>query len=131
LNFVRKKANRVSGVVTWPKDTKLAGVILSIKSLEAAPDPWGGHSYTTTFDSKLIAGKPQVKVIEAKSAEFKTEALAPGKYQIEVIAYSPMTPEEMRLSGIRRPDFTASQTVTVTENSGPNMVVIKLKPREG
>lgn len=127
LKFVRKKANRISGVVTWPKDAKLAGVILSVKSLESIPDPWGGHSYTTTFDSKLIAGKAQVNLIEGKSVEFKTEALVPGKYQVEVIAYTPMTPAEMRLSGIRRPDYTTSQTVTVTESSGPNMVVIKLE----
>ena len=127
LRFVRKSRKHVAGVVRWPKDVELAGVILSVQSLEPSPDPWDNHKYTTTYDSRLIAGKPQVKVIEARSAEFTTEALMPGKYRISVVAYTPMTPAEMRLSGIRRPNFTASEVVTVREMSAPDMLVIELE----
>jgi len=101
--------------------------MLSVQSLKPEKGLWGQHEYSTTFDSQLIAGKPQVSVIDAKRAEFTTEALMPGDYQIKVVAYKAMTPEEMRLSGIRAPNYTANQKVTVRKSSAPDMVVIELK----
>ena len=127
LSFVRKAGKRVSGVVKWPKDLELAGVMLSVESVEPVQDPFSSQKYTTSFDSQLIAGKPQVKVIETNSAEFTTEALSSGKYRVKAIAYAPMTPEDMMFSGIRGPTCTSSQVVTVSEKSGPNMLVIELK----
>lgn len=130
INFARPKGQRLSGLVKLPKDANLAGVILSVKAVEAEPQPWSKHKNHVVYSSQLIAGMPQ-KTIEESKAAFKTELLSPGKYIIQVVGYKRMTPAEMRLSGIRLPEFeSVTKELTVTEAGAPNMMVIELKPRK-
>lgn len=130
LNFVRTNAKPVTGMVRWPESVKLSGIILSINAIDKEQPPWGGGEYATKFDSQLVAGKPQVAVIEGNEASFKTEAMEPGRYMINVSAYRPMTAEEMRFSGIRGPDFVATKEIVVTEEGEVNMLSIELEAVE-
>lgn len=126
IDFSRPKGRRVAGVVQWSKGSELAGVMMNIKSMEPVADPWDKHKMDVTFDSQLLAGKPQQKMIPRTDAAFKTEPLVPGKYRIQIVAYKAMTPQEMRFTGIRRPDFDITKEIEVTENGAPNMLVIEL-----
>ena len=126
IDFSRPKGRSVAGVVKWSDGEELAGVMMNIKSMEPVADPWDKHKMDVTFDSQLLAGKPQQKMIPATAATFKTEPLMPGKYKIQIVAYKAMTPQEMRFTGIRRPDFEITKEIEVTENGAPNMLVIEL-----
>ena len=131
IRFVRSKGRPLEGVVRFPKDAQLAGVILSVHSVDKKPQPWSKrHEYETVYSSQLIAGKPQ-KVIEEKEVAFQTESLDPGKYVVKVVGYKRMTPDEMRFSGIRLPEYQVqTKVITVTEEGAPNMMIIPLELRK-
>lgn len=130
INFVRDKGKQIEGTVRFPEDAEIAGAILSVISVDEKPQPWSKHKNRIVYSSQLIAGEP-LKAVEAKEAAFKTESLSPGKYLVKVIAYKPMTPAEMALSGIRLPDYEViTKEITVTESGAPNMLIIPLKERK-
>ena len=130
ISFVRGPGKQVEGTVRFPEDAEIAGAILSVISVDEKPQPWSKHKNRITYSSQLIAGKPSAKV-DVKEVAFKTESLAPGKYVIKVIAYTPMTDDEMRFSGLRLPAYQfESKPVTVTESGAPNMMIIQLEKRK-
>jgi len=126
INFSRPKGKSVAGIVRWSAEDELAGIIINIKSIEQVPDPWDQHKMEVTYDSQLLAGKPQQKIIPSTESAFKTEPLAPGKYKLQIVAYKAMTQAEMRSTGFRRPDFDITKEIEVTEKGAPNMLVIDL-----
>lgn len=126
IKFVRQNGKRLEGVVRFPKVHELAGVILSVQSVDQVPQPWSKYKGHIVYSSHLIAGRPQATIKESEAA-FKTEMLAPGKYKVRVVAYKRMTKDEMRFSGLRAPNYdVTTKVITVTKAGAPNMMIINL-----
>ena len=52
IQYVREKGARVRGKATWPADTKLMGIVISVRSERAEKGPFDEHEWTTTYASQ-------------------------------------------------------------------------------
>ncbi|MEX0718084.1 MAG: M56 family metallopeptidase [Planctomycetaceae bacterium] len=119
IDFVREKGARVIGKATWPADTNLTGVVISVRSEKAEKGPFDKHEWTTTFAS------------EAATADgtFRTERIAPGKYLLVAEGYSPLTPEQrFRTSGLIGPSHRVQVTIDVPADGELKLGDLALKP---
>jgi len=120
IRFVRDKGTSVTGKLTWPEGAKLSGIIVSIQSTTKEKDPFGGHEWQTTYASQVALA----------DGTFRTERLLPGKYLLTASAYTPLTPEQQRRTGIVGPSFQAEMPITVPESGEFKAPDLALKPME-
>lgn len=120
IRYVRDKGARVSGKLNWPAGAKLSGTIVTIQSTTKKKDPFGGHEWETTYASDVALA----------DGTFITERLLPGKYLLVAEAYTPLTPEQQRRTGIIGPSFRAETTITVPETGEYKTPDLALKPVE-
>ena len=122
INFVREKGVRVRGKVTWPADTKLMGIVISVRSEKAEKSPFDEHEWTTAYASQTAAA----------DGTFLTERIAPGKYLLVAEAYTPLTPEQRFRTGLIRPSHRAQVTIDVPADGELKVDDLALKPgKEG
>jgi len=103
LNFVRRNGARLRGKVIWPKEKKLTGVIVSVKSTDKEKDPFSDHMWQTTYASTMAAD----------DGSFQTERIVPGRYLLTAEGYVPMTEQQRYSTGWIRPALTAEATIDV------------------
>jgi hypothetical protein len=118
IDFVREKGARVRGKVTWPADTKLMGIVVSVRSEKAEKDPFSGHEWTTSYASQTAAA----------DGTFLTERIAPGKYLLVAEAYTPLTPEQRVRTGFVGPSHRAQFTIDVPADGELKLGDLALKP---
>ena len=127
INYVRKQGSRVRGKVTWPRTTELAGVLLQVNSLTPTKEPWSNSTYTRQLDGRVIAGAPQQSKIENRTAEFVTERLSPGEYEIEIQGFAPLTDGQRARTGFIGPTLVAKAKLTVPNQGEVAPLQIRLK----
>jgi beta-lactamase regulating signal transducer with metallopeptidase domain len=117
IHFVREKGARVRGKATWPADTKLVGIVISVRSEKAEKSPFNEHEWVTIYASHAAAA----------DGTFLTERIAPGKYLLVADGYSPRTdpPESTRL---HVPSFHAQVTIEVPAEGELKAGDLALKP---
>jgi hypothetical protein len=119
IHFVREKGARVRGKATWPADTKLMGIVISVRSEKAEKNPFDEREWTTTYASQTAAA----------DGTFLTERIAPGKYLLVADAYAPLTPEQRsRTGGHVAPSFHAQVTIEVPSDGELKVADLALKP---
>ncbi len=114
--FVRKEGAPVSGKITGIDENEKIESALAVVHPAQVPDG----------ERRLFA--PVFDAVEVKDGAFKTSRLSPGTYSIEVDLYKPETPAQMRMSGLRMPDYSGSATVTVPASGEGPQIVIEMKP---
>lgn len=80
IRFVRESGARLRGKITWPEGTKLAGIIVSVRSEDKKKDPFNGFESYTIYSSRTIA----------ENGTFHTERISPGRYRLLAEAYAPL-----------------------------------------
>ncbi len=118
IHFVREKGARVRGKATWPADTKLMGIVISVRSEKAEKSPFNAHEWTTTYASQTAAA----------DGTFLTERIAPGKYLLVADAYTPLTPEQRFRTGVIGPSHRAQITIDVPADGELKVGDLALKP---
>ncbi len=113
--FVRTEGARVSG--------KIKGI---------AEDEKIESAMALVHPAELPAGERQMfapiyDAVSVKDGAFKTCKLAPGTYTVHVQVYKPLTPAQMRMSGIQMPDYEGGAKVTVPASGEGPQVVIEMK----
>jgi hypothetical protein len=103
IRFVREKGARARGKVIRPEGTKLAGVVVTVKSEKTEKDPFEGHEWQTEFASDTVA----------EDGTFRTELIPPGRHLVVAEGYTPLTPEQRFRTGVIVPAFRAEVTVDV------------------
>jgi hypothetical protein len=122
ISFVRAKGVRVRGRATWPADTKLMGIVISVRSEKAEKSPFDEHEWTTAYASRTAAA----------DGTFLTERIAPGRYLLVAEAYTPLTPEQRFRSGLIPPSHRAQVTIDVPADGELRVDDLALKPgKEG
>jgi hypothetical protein len=113
--FVRKEGARVSGKITGiAEDEKIESAMALVHGAEL---PAGERQmFAPVFDAVTV-----------KDGVFKTSKLAPGIYTIHVQVYKPLTPAQMRMSGIQMPDYEGGAKVTVPAGGEGPQIVIEMK----
>lgn len=106
INLVRGQGARIRGKVTYPADTKLMGIVISVRSQKAVKSPFDKHEWTTTYASHVAA----------EDGTFYTERILPGKYRLVAEAYLPLTPEQRVRSGLIQPTLQAQIEIEVPAN---------------
>jgi hypothetical protein len=125
IDFVREQGARVRGKVTWPADTKLAGIVVSIQGVTKKA-PFDDYEWTTTYASQTAAA----------DGTYLTERISPGTYLLVVDAYkppTPATPEERSRLGFGRvaPSFHAQVKIEVPaegELTAPDLTLKAIPP---
>lgn len=117
-SFVRKEGTAVSG--------KITGIDATVK-IESA--------MALVHPAELPAGERQMfapifDLVEVKNGAFKTSKLSPGTYNVHVQVYLPLTPAQMRMSGLQMPDYEGGAKVTVPASGDAPQIVIEMKGRE-
>ena len=113
--FVRKEGARVSGKITGIDENE------KIESAMALVHP-----------AELPAGERQMfapvfDAVTVKDGVFKTSKLAPGTYNIHVQIYKPLTPAQMRMSGLQMPDYEGGAKVSVPATGEGPQITIEVK----
>ncbi len=134
LRFVRGNGARVRGVVTWPDDANLAGIIVSVQSVTPQAEPWSDHTFPLTHDSRLAGTRqasPSGRTFDFSSgkAEFVTERIVPGKYTIKAEGFAPLTTEQRSRTGLIGPAYIGSADILVPESGVLGNVEIRLQAR--
>lgn len=113
--FVRKEGAAVSGKITGiAEDEKIESAIALVHGAEL---PAGERQmFAPVFDAVTV-----------KDGVFKTSKLAPGIYNIHVQVYKPLTPAQMRMSGMQMPDYEGGAKVSVPASGEGPQIVIEMK----
>src|SRR6185503_631822 len=106
--FVRDKGARVRGKVTWPKDTELSSIVVSVL---------GGR------DNAVYA-----TASPGGDGTFLTERIPPGTYQLQAYAYVPQTPERLRNTSPIVPSFQGQVKIEVPAEGEVKADDLALKP---
>ena len=111
-------------------------MILSVRELEKTKDPNSTHAFRKVLDARLVgelqengAGRPEIDYSSGQ-ADFRTERIPPGRYEVLVEAYAPLTDAQRRMSGIILPTLTATKTIHVPEEGEPPSLSLELAPRK-
>jgi hypothetical protein len=118
ISFVREKGARVRGKATWPADTKLMGIVISVRSEKSEKSPFDKHEWTTTYASQTAAA----------DGAFLTERIAPGKYLLVAEAYTPLTPEQRFRTGLISPSHRTEVKIDVPADGELKVGDLDLKP---
>ena len=118
IHFVREKGARIRGKATWPADTKLMGIVISVRSEKAEKSPFDEHEWTTTYASQTAAA----------DGTFLTERIAPGKYLLVADAYTPLTPRRRFRTGLIGPSHRVQVTIDVPAGGELKAGDLALKP---
>ncbi len=118
IHYVREKGARVRGKATWPADTKLMGIVISIQSERAEKGPFDQHEWTTTYASQTAAA----------DGAFLTERIAPGKSLRVAEGYTPLTPEQRFRTGEIGPSHRAQIRIVVPADGELTVRDLPLKP---
>jgi hypothetical protein len=127
IDFVRETGARIRGKITWPADTKLAGIVVSIQSETPEKSPFDDYEWTPTYASQTAAA----------DGTFLTERIPPGTYLLAARAYTPLTPgppEQRSRLGFGRvaPSFHAQVKIEVPAEDELTVPDLPLKPiRDG
>jgi beta-lactamase regulating signal transducer with metallopeptidase domain len=108
FDFVRDKGARVRGRVTWPKDTELSSIVVSVL----------GGADNTVYATASPGG----------DGTFLTERIPPGTYQLQAYAYSPQTPERLRNTSPIPPSFQGQVKIEVPAEGELTAPDLALKP---
>jgi hypothetical protein len=118
IRFVREHGARLCGKATWPAETKLAGIVVSVRSVLAQKSPFDEHEWTTIYASHTAAA----------DGSFRTERILPGNYLLVAEAYTPLTPELYLRTGAIRPSHRAQITIDVPVDGELTVADLSLKP---
>ncbi len=118
IHFVRETGARVRGKATWPADTKLMGIVISVRSERAEKGPFDKHEWTTVYASQTAVA----------DGTFLTERIAPGKYLLVADAYTPLKPEQRFQTGVIGPSYRAQITIDVPADGELKVDDLALKP---
>jgi len=134
ISFERPTGARLKGLVEWDAETKLTGVILSVRKAAAPGESPSDRMFPQTFDARLLRapaseGSTEKLEIEGNRGLFLTERIPPGTYELHAEGFAPLTPEQQRRTGIIRGTLTAVETVTVPESGTVPALKLRLKPR--
>jgi beta-lactamase regulating signal transducer with metallopeptidase domain len=106
INYVRDRGVRLRGKAVAPAGTKLLGIVISVRAVEATKSPFDDRPWTTTHAS----------LVAAADGSYLTERIRPGKYNVEAAAYTPLTDEQRMRTGAIGPTFSAAVAVEVPES---------------
>jgi hypothetical protein len=118
IHYVRDKGVRVRGKATWPTETKLMGVVIYIQAKRAEKGPFDDHEWTTQYAAQTAAA----------DGTFLTERIAPGTYLLLADGYSPLTPEQLRSTGLVGPSHRAQIVIEVPADGELTMPDLALNP---
>ena len=132
ISFARTTGARLKGSVEWDEQTKLTGVIISVRKPAAPGDPPSERHFPQLFDARLLRvasndGSPDKPEIVGRRGLFLTERIPPGTYDVHAEGYAPLTPEQERRTGIIGPTLTGQSAVTVPESGAVPFLKIDLK----
>lgn len=114
--FVRKEGAPVSGkIVGVDENAKIESATVMV----LPPDKAGAE--------RAIFG-PIVDAVGLADGKFKTPKLLPGDYVVNVDVYLPEPPSQMGRLGMRMPDYSGKQTVTVPASGAGPEIVVEVKP---
>lgn len=135
VSFVRTSGARLIGSVEWDEETKLTGVILSVRKVASPDESPSDRLFPHLFDARLLRvksndGQKEKAEISGHRGMFLTERIPPGTYEVHAGGYAPLTPEQERRTGIIRPTLTAQSTVTVPETGKLPSLKLKLTKPE-
>jgi beta-lactamase regulating signal transducer with metallopeptidase domain len=103
IDYVRKTGARVRGKVTWPAETKLASIVVSVVGETTLKSPFDQFQWNNVFAS----------LSPDEDGTFLTERIPPGTYQLQAYAFLPLTPEQQRRTGAIAPSFHAQIKIEV------------------
>ena len=118
IRYVRDKGSKIRGKVTWPANTKLMGIVVSVRSEKAEPSPFDKHEWTTSYASQTAA----------EDGTFLTERIAPGKYLLVADAYTPIPEEDRFRTGVIGPSHRAEIKIEVGTDGELTVPDLVLKP---
>jgi hypothetical protein len=105
IDYVRNKGARVRGKLTWPEDA--TGIVIRVMDKNSQ-----------TVASTSPAG----------DGTYLTERVAPGTYGLVAYAYKPLTPEQMKRSGLIPPSYHAEMTIDVPADGEVTVKDLELEP---
>jgi hypothetical protein len=131
ISFVRMTGARLAGSVEWDDQTKLTGVILSVRKAASPADSPSERHFPDLLDARLLRASsndaPSEKSeIVGNRGLFLTERIPPGTYEVHAEGYAPLTPQQQRRTGIIGPTLTAQATVTIPESGKVPSLKLKL-----
>jgi beta-lactamase regulating signal transducer with metallopeptidase domain len=118
IQYVRKTGARVRGKVTWPADTKLTGIIVSVRGVRDQKSFFGKHPWPVVYASHPAA----------EDGTYRTERILPGKYVLEAQAYSPLPPDQRTRLIDPVPSHHAQATIDVPAEGELTVDDLALKP---
>jgi hypothetical protein len=118
IDFVRRTGGLVRGKATWPAETKLMGLVISVRSVLDQKSPFDNHEWPIVFASTTAAA----------DGTFQTERILPGTHLLTAEAYLPLMPEQRFRSGGIRPSFRAEVAMTVPAEGDVVVPDLVLKP---
>jgi beta-lactamase regulating signal transducer with metallopeptidase domain len=121
IHWVRDKGVQIRGKITWPEGVKLAGTIVSVKSLKSVKDPFQGNEWQTTYASQTADA----------DGSFLTERILPGRYLLVAEAFTPRKQEVPVGTGFIGPSFQAETTIDVPESGILVVPDLTLRPVPG
>jgi len=105
IDYVRNKGARVRGKLTWPADA--TGIVIRIL----------GESNATVASTS-----------PAGDGTYLTERIPPGTYGLVAYAFKPLTPEQMKSSGLIVPAYQAQMTIEVPADGEVTVKDLALEP---
>ena len=126
FDVVRPEGSPVTGVIEVGKEIGLAGVMLSVNSLDEVAPPWGGPGDSILFDSRVLYDG--AAPLTDHALPFTTEQLAPGRYRLKVDGYAPFDTSSGFRSGLTRPVVTAQLEIKIPSMGSPDSVALTLGP---
>lgn len=120
VSFTRKNGVRIPGKVTGLKEAGLKTalvMVLPVPKPGEKPRRFGGF---TIYDCRGCA----------EDGGFTTEELLPGKYEVKVEGYPPLTPAQQAFTGIVRAAYVGTTLLTVPESGKAPVVEIALEKRK-
>jgi hypothetical protein len=143
VSFERTSGARLSGSVNWDEETKLTGVILTVRKAPLPNEPPVESLFADVLDARLLraplknandkgenADASEKLEISGNRGLFLTERIPPGIYEVHAEGYAPMTQEQQFRTGIIRPTLTGSVRVTVPESGSVPSLKIQLNQGE-
>lgn len=107
IDYVRSKGARIRGKVTWAKDLKPQGIIVSIHGEESFKGP-----FNSTWQRTYTSINP------AADGTFLTERIPPGTYQLIAYAFAPLTEAQKFRTGAIAASFHAEPKRIVVPDKG-------------
>jgi hypothetical protein len=103
LDFVRETGARIRGKITWPTDTKLMGIVVTIRSPVKQKSPFDKYEWPVVYASQTAE----------KDGTFKTERVPPGTYVLSAEAYAPLSRDQRFRTGRILPSHRAEVKIDV------------------